>query len=536
MIQFFFHHTHQKFFNDSIIFENDSFLIETHGVFLGIRETGLGKLASFLIKAYLLNGETFVNELRGSFFLHLFDKQKDKHLVYTNHVGDQRVFYYAKGNEIIVSNSIKAIIQSKNSTHFHLNNTAGYYLLTFGYMLHDLTLVNEIHRLRPGAYLVIENQSLKIKKYYQLRNSPNTSITTEEAIDHIDLLFRKAIAREFEKDLEYSFEHLSSLSGGLDSRMTTWVAHEMGYFPMTNFTFSQTGYLDMSVAQDIANDLKHEWVFKSLDHGDFLTNLEDVISINEGISTYSGQTHGKRAVDLLNLDRFGVFHTGLVGDVIISSFLKTDQYESPSFGKMTSDKLIQKLPKETLSDYENQELFLIQNRGFNGALTGCGPIQQYTEVASPFLDVDFLDYCMSIPLHLRKGHFIYKKWILEKHPKAADYIWETLGTTIKAKTIRIRGKSVPFTKLPQFIYQGIQLNLGLKDKTLLNSASHMNPFDYWYHSNPNLPTFFNKYFSENIHRISDPELKKDCEYLFKGTTTEKMQVLSLLAAIKYIWG
>jgi asparagine synthase (glutamine-hydrolysing) len=447
------------------------------------------------------------------------------------------VFYYASGDQLVVSNSIKAIMQSQSgpNTRFHLDNKAAYYLLTFGYMLHDLTLVKEIRRLKPGHYLVIENNSLKVKQYYQLSNSPDATISAKEAIEHIDLLFRKAIKLEFDKDLEYGFEHLSSLSGGLDSRMTTWVAHEMGYVPMTNFTFSQTDYLDMSVAQNIANNLKHEWVFKSLDHGPFLTNLDEVISINEGISTYSGQTHGKRAVDLLNTERFGVFHTGMIGDVIIGSFLKSDSYASPSFGKMTSDKLIHKLAKESLETYDNQELFLILNRGFNGALTGNGPIQQFSEVASPFLDVDFMNYCLTIPLKLRKNHDIYKKWILEKYPKAANYVWESLGTTIRAKTINIRGKSVPLTKLPQFIYQGIQLNLGLRDKTLLNSPLHMNPFDYWYSSNPDLPIFFNQYYSENIHRISDPELKKDCEYLFKGTTIEKMQVLSLLSAIKYIW-
>jgi hypothetical protein len=42
------------------------------------------------------------------------------------------------------------------------------------------------------------------------------------------------------------------------------------------------------------------------------------------------------------------------------------------------------------------------------------------------------------------------------------------------------------------------------------------------------------YFEENIALLSDkPNLKKDCEYLFaEGNTNERLQVLTLLGAIK----
>ncbi len=537
MLHTLFTKAHSKFHNDNISYETDAFIVLTRGVFLGIDATKQGTLGAYIIQEYLSKGETFANDLRGSFFICLTHKTLNKTLIYTNHVGDQRVFYFQMAGDVVVSDSIQKLVHYGNekALTFQLNKKGAYYLLTFGYMLHDETLVNEIKRLKSGHFICYENNTLSVKPYFELQNIPDSKINEAEAIESIDHLFKQAVRREFDKDLEYNFNHLSSLSGGLDSRMTTWVGYELGYKNITTLTFSQSDYLDTTLAQKIATDLGMTWLFKSLDSGNFLHNLEPVIRLNEGIGTYSGQTHGKSAYDLVNFNSFGLLHTGNIGDVIISSFLSTDDYGIPTFSKMTSDTLKHRLEPEQLTEYKNQELFLILNRGFNGALTGNGPIQQYTEVASPFLDVDFMNYCLSIPLKLRKNHYIYKKWIINKYPKAADYVWENLGTTIRAKTITIRGKSVPVKMLPHFIWKGMELHLGLKRNTDTSSKFHMNPFDYWYKTNHALPQFFDTYYQENIYRIPDAELKRDCELLFKGTTIEKMQVLSLLAAIKLIW-
>jgi asparagine synthase (glutamine-hydrolysing) len=529
--------THTKFKNDSIQYQDEFYLLETQGVFLNYSYSKNNDLSVFLISEYKKKGEGFVKDLRGSFLVYLFDKQRNIKLIYTNHVGDQKIFYTVLNHEIIVSNSIKTIIcggKQKGMT-FTLNNNAAYYMLTFGFMLHNHTLVNEIKRLPAGNYLRIEDNMLSVINYYTINNTPNFKITEEEAIENIDLLFRQAVKREFDKDLEYNFKHITTLSGGLDSRMTTWVAHEMGYKNMTALTFSQSNYLDETVANKIANDLKLDWIFKSLDHGNFLTNVEEVIAISEGIGTYSGQTHGKSSFDVINFKDFGLLHTGMIGDVIISSFISGNYHKKPSLAKMTSDKLINKVLDVDLSTYENQELFLLYSRGFNGALTGLGPIQQYTEVTSPFLDIDFMNYCFSLPLSMRKNHNIYKKWIIKKYPKAANYIWERIGARINEPYININKKIVPISTLHKFIITGLQLRLGILDKTECISPNHMNPFDLWFKTNEALPKFFNAYYNENIDRINDQELRKNCAILFKGTTTEKMQVLSLLAALKLLW-
>src|SRR3989339_21657 len=538
MLKLLFQKKIEKFKFDSIYYSNQDFELTTNGVFLGTSFNDEKELALYLIEEYQTKGFKFIKNLRGSFSITLHDKKQQISYVYTNHVGDKRIYYFKGTNEFIVSDSIKEMKNycDQKRISVSLDQSSAYQLLTFGYLLHDNTLIAEFKRLLPGHFIKYENETASIHQYFILNYAnPSQSVTENDIIENIDSLFRKAVILEYKKDTQYNLKHITSLSGGLDCRMNTWVANALNFSNITNFTFSQSGYLDQTIAQQIASDLNHEWIFKSLDHGDFLKDVEKIIELTEATTSYSNHCHSNNALTILNFQKFGVLHTGQIGDVMISSFMSENQHNPPYFAKYSSNKLLHKVSDDVLKNYENQELFLLYNRGFNGALAGHTLIQHYTEVASPFLDVDFMNYCLSIPLKLRKNHNIYKKWIIKKYPKAADYIWESLGTTIRAKTLNIRGKTVPIQKLPRFVWKGMELQLGLRSKTDTSSAFNMNPFDYWYRTNPLLPGFFNTYYQENIHRIPDPELQKDCELLFTGTTVEKMQVLSLLAALKLIW-
>ena len=167
-------------------------------------------------------------------------------------------------------------------------------------------------------------------------------------------------------------------------------------------------------------------------------------------------------------------------------------------------------------------------RGLNGILIGNTVKQQYTEVASPFLNLDFLQFCLSIPLEKRAYHGIYKKWILAKYPEAAKFKWEAIDAKISDKSIRYRGKVIPVRALPKFIIEGVFYKLGMPINGI-NSKNNMNPYKYWLKTNQSLKQHFDKYFNDYLDVIRDTELKKDSEKLYKtGNAVSKMQVLSLL--------
>jgi len=532
--------TIKKFEKDKVFTEDDKYIMITEGVILNslklIEKYKALNFKNAIINMYEKNGETFFEEFRGSFSGLFYDKKKDKWIIYTNHIGDKQIFYYKMEDRIIFGSEINYLVSymKNNKISYTFDEIGAYFILTYGYMLEDYTLFKEIKKLNAGKYIKIDNNKFEVKTYHEIDNTPKHDQTEDEIIENIDRLFRNAIELEFEKDKEYNYKHVITLSGGLDSRMTSWVAHDMGYKDQLNVTFSQTDYLDEKIAKEIARDLKHEWLFKALDNGLYLMNLNEIIKINFGNCLYSGSAHGNNFIKTFNFNRHGLYHTGQLGDVIVGTYYNSENPKSlykPGDGAY-STKLVRKDETKYLKyNYDNEEIFKFYNRGFNGILQGNLPVQNYSEVTSPFLDAAFFKFCLSIPLKYRYNHRIYFKWILKKYPDAAEYKWEKRGGKITDKTITVLGRTTTLKALPRKAFNKIF------HKSTMNTKKHMNPLDYWYRTNENLKNFIDSTFKENISLLENNELKKDCQKLFtEGNSIEKTQVLTLLAAYKYYFG
>jgi asparagine synthase (glutamine-hydrolysing) len=159
-------------------------------------------------------------------------------------------------------------------------------------------------------------------------------------------------------------------------------------------------------------------------------------------------------------------------------------------------------------------------RGFNGIYNGYRVTERFLEYSSPFQDKDFLEYAMRIPLPVQNDKGLYINWILSEVPEVAEYPWAYTGVKINAGY------------LEQILHNSFQFL-----KTIINrtkNSTPMNPFEYWYQTNPKLRECFETYYATNITRLSkNLPLLNDAQKLFtEGTCLEKTQVLTLLAAMK----
>jgi len=510
-------------------------MIQTGGVFLGLSLQD-GSLAAHLLQAYAEKGEGFARDLRGSFWIYLWDKARDLHLVYTNHVGDQRIFYYSDSAHFLVSNKQHHLVQKLKEAgqKVQLDTEAAYFLLTFAHLHGNRTLMAGIRQLQAGEYLKIEAGKLQVLRYYTLSNEPDNSLSFQDSLEEGDRLFREAVKKEFKKDQEYGYQSLSSLSGGLDSRMTTWVGHDYVQGQMSNLTFAQKGSYDLLIPQQIARDLDHRWIPVELEGHRFMDSMEELTPICEGIVSYLNISHSHWAMKQVDFSPFGLLHTGQLGDVVMGTFCQSDDYGKPAFTKAISHDLLHKLPQSDLEQYENLELMLFHNRGFNSALSGHLAIQEHSQVSSPFTDVDFMDFCLKIPLKYRLHHRLYKAWIKEKYPDAAGYVWEKLGRKITEPALRIRGKSVAVRGIPAFFAEGMIHHFKRISGRHVGRKTGMNPFQFWYNQDQAMAQRLDSYFREHAELVEDQELRSDCEALYRsGSIFEKAMVLSLLASIHY---
>ncbi|MBQ2499425.1 MAG: hypothetical protein II523_05375, partial [Bacteroidales bacterium] len=179
--------------------------------------------------------DTFFKAFRGPFTGLFFDKNTRKAVVFTNQTGDSAVFYHIADEIQIFSSNFSILLNylKENQIPVSLDEKASHWMLTFGYLIDEATFANEIKRLMAGKAIYLDKGVWKEKRYHQFL-SKNMQITEDEAITKIDALFRQAVKRCFDKDLEYGYKrHLADMSAGMDSRMVNCVAKSLGYGPIT---------------------------------------------------------------------------------------------------------------------------------------------------------------------------------------------------------------------------------------------------------------------------------------------------------------
>lgn len=531
-----------KFQNDKLFQEDDNYLIILDGVVLNKHQVmskykGLSWF-EVVIKLYQ-QSDTFFDEFRGSFSGVLYDKQRDRYIIFSDHIGTKFIYYTHTRDNLFVSSMMSEVYSflKQNNIPYNLSIENAYLLLSYGYMLEDRTLCEEIKKIQPGHYLLYENNKLQEIQYFLLDNTPDNTITEKDAIEIMDKSFRSAVKLQFEKDKEYGYKHVVALSAGLDSRMTSWVAHELGYTDQLNITFSQSNYWDEIIPKKIASDLKHEWLFKALDNGLWLKDIDDITRITGGNVLYFGLAHGNSLMKYMNFNDLGLIHSGQVGDVVFGTFYSSkDINKKFSFGQGAySKKYLSKLNDFKLkSIFVNEEITNFYYRGFSGANNGLLIDFNYTETISPFYDIDLLNVVLKIPVKYRYNHDIYKKWILAKYPKAAEYVWEKMGCRIDRKfgLLNIAGRKVAIEKLPIKVLN----KLSNGKFSGIDNKKHMNPIGYYLNSNKELTEYIDKYFDDNVGLITNNYLKKDIlEIKNNNNSIEKIQAISLLSALKMFY-
>lgn len=467
-------------------------------------------------------------KLRGAFCGYTYDKERKEALIYTDHTSNKAVYYYADGDKWIVSNYLDFIVRvlRANGITYHFHPTAAKYMLTYGYMLDDSTYVQEIHRLMPGCFGVIRDGDITITQYYKLR-CHEQEMTEEEALEKLDQAFRQAIAREFDKDKEYGYRHLVDLSAGLDSRMACFVAHDMGYTEQTNLSYSKLGYRDDIISGRIAKYLGHEYLFKSLDDIRWMYDIDEMTLKNNGAAICLGMTGGNRMLQSLNMQHYGIEHTGIIGGPTMASYYKDRElaYGKPRYGlNGYSGRLHYDFDDGPLRQHETQEAFAMNTRGLLGMQVSYMTRQNYIETSSPFADVDMLETAFSIPFEYRKDDRLYLKWIETKYPDAARFGWEKWGG-VKPKKSCIFIRKIKTTQRLLYDY--------LCRLFHVSNPQSMNPMDYWYNNKEQVRKFLDGMFEERIRtNVMDEDLMKDMDYLYRnGNVLEKSLVLTVLSAV-----
>ena len=524
-----------RFCNDKTIINTKEQFVLIDGVVLNSQES---EVKDFYTSRCGTDMYPICKKLRGPFTGIHIDCNNKKISAFGNQTGDTTVFYYSQDGIYAIATNIKVLLDyvSLNGGKVSLDQEAAEQMLSLGYLVGGHTFVHEIRRTMPGYMVEIDDNKIAEKRYHKFSNEEPLDISFDEAIELVDCEFKKAVKRCFDKDVEYGYKnHLVDMSGGLDSRMVNCVAKKLGYDAVTNLCFAKNNSVEHQYSYTVSMNLGNEFIFKCLDDLHFIFDVEDILRMNNSISIYIGITGGNRLLSDLNFDKFGLEHTGMIGDVVIGSFVKNATTQV-----MVTDSNIKNIyfnPQgdylpSNIGEYPNYEMYAMYYRAFQSAVTSHYVRRYYTEPVSPFLDVDFLQVCMSIPVQYRANHKLYFAWIRSKYPEML-----TLPTTHpdpSKKSIYSLARKVLGTKTTS-IKQMLR-KIGLFG--LISDKKNMHPLDYWYEERTDIRNFMDNYYSEHIDMLRDyPEIQDKVTQIYNSYgAMNKFQVLTVLGAVKLYFG
>ena len=525
-----------RFPNDHLNVDTELFTVVVDGLILNKKELfeqyHSDDLLSLALQMHRSKQKDFFNDFRGPFTGLFYDKPTRQAVVFTNQTGDSAVFYHCSDAFQVFSSNYLLLLNflKENAVKVHFDEKAAHWMLSFGFLIDDATFVQEIKQLNAGKALYLEEGKWIERRYHQFETK-SMPITEDEAVKRMDTLFRRAVKRCFDKDLEYGYsEHLVDMSAGMDSRMVNYVAKAMGYTGITNISYSQIGSEEERYSKAASASLGNAMIFEALDDHQFIYDIDSLVRGNFGTYLYTGITGGARLLSKIDYSRFGAEQTGQLGDAIVGGSLLKGTGAHVDVESMRLSHILPLRFDPNAEHIENQEIYGLYTRGFKGAMSSWFIRKQFTFALSPFTDVDFMEFCYSLPTTMRKNHHLYWKWVERYYPEALE-----VPTTRKKMPITLSQRGLDFAD--RAFHKGLKVGrrvlfkLGLV-KSRVRSDSSMNPYEYWYDTDPTMRQFFDDYYREHFMLFDvGTTLKDEVNTLYNSSSVlDKLMALTVLAA------
>lgn len=487
--------TDGRFAADKCMVKTNQYAFLLDGVLLNKAELYIEfecKSVSHLIPAMIarLGVPGALSKMSGVFSGVYYDRERRDIKVFGNQSGESAAFEYIDSTTAIYSNSFDLLMRVliREDVSFHFDEHAAQVMLTYGFMVDDHTFSQEICRIGPGRFSSFNLETGESVKdtYWKLKVHPHHRVESIDcAVAKMDELFRKSVARCFEKDLEYGYrQHLVDISAGLDARMTNVVARDLGYTNFTNMTYSQWDSDEAKHSIALSTKMGNQCLYMPLDSGSTLLNPERNLRLNSGMAYYAGITGGTDVLSVLNFSRFGLEHTGQVGGAIVGTYAtsKTRRIARSNSGAYSS---VHAYEANLLP--EDEELFLMNTRAFRGSTSTHLLRQHFTYAVSPFTCPAFMEFMFGLPLEWRLNHRMYILWLKNYYPEALEVPTSRL---LRNDTKPLRNGLLFAKKGASWVRRRLTRIISKFGIELKPTSNGMNPLDLWGKENPEVLKLF----------------------------------------------
>ena len=177
-----------------------------------------------ILKAYSEWGENCVCKFNGIFAFALWDRHEHKLFCVRDHLGVKPFYYAMQDGNFYFASEIKALFAA--GVRAKPNNKIIHNYLVHGVYEHsEETFFEGINQLMPGCSLTVENNEIKIKRYWYLPDSCTslTHLNDQEVQEQFLELLYDAIKIQLRSDVPIGCH----LSGGIDSSVLVAVMSKL---------------------------------------------------------------------------------------------------------------------------------------------------------------------------------------------------------------------------------------------------------------------------------------------------------------------
>ncbi|AZA91986.1 Asparagine synthetase [glutamine-hydrolyzing] 1 [Chryseobacterium nakagawai] len=227
-----------------------------------------GSDTEVILAMYQRKQENLIHDLPGMFAFAIWDEQKQQLFCARDRFGEKPL-YYAIGpnNEFIFASEIKAILAS-GIIQPKVSSQALSHYLQYGYVSSHQSIYSNIYTLPPAHQLIWKDGNFKVSRYYSLP-AKDRVISLSDAKEEFLHLLKNAVKKQLIADVEVG----SFLSGGLDSSSVVALVDE--FLPhQTTISF---GYdhkdNELKYAKEIADKYKTNHIEVHEKKTDLVTSL-----------------------------------------------------------------------------------------------------------------------------------------------------------------------------------------------------------------------------------------------------------------------
>lgn len=172
-----------------------------------------------LLKAYIEYKERMLEKLNGIFAFAIYDGKKL--FMARDRFGVRPLFYFKKGRDLIFASEIKALLASEIIKPIIDRNSLRELLALGPSKSPGNGIFKGIFELKPAHYLSYYKNKIKIKRYWQLKDS-----VFNDSFEECQAKIRKIVYNSIREQMKSSTDITVFLSGGLDSSIISAICSQ----------------------------------------------------------------------------------------------------------------------------------------------------------------------------------------------------------------------------------------------------------------------------------------------------------------------